>query len=167
MVDIARDPRWGRIAEGFGEDPYLTSQFAVAFVKGFQGKDLSESATIVACLKHYVAYDAAEGGRDYNTSEVSERTLRKIYLLPFEAGVKAGAGILMCAFNEISGIPATGNRFTLIDILRGEWDFDGFVVADFDAIVQLIPHGYAADEAQAAIVSTNAGVDRKWSVKLI
>lgn len=159
MVDIARDPRWGRIAECFGEDPYLASVMAQAKVRGFQGKSLVSPDTLVACLKHYVAYGAAEGGRDYNTCEVSERTLREVYLPPFKAGVKAGAGTLMSGFNEISGIPASGNRFTLTDILRGEWGFDGFVVSDWNSVKQLVDHGFAANEAQAGKQAVTAGVD--------
>jgi len=159
MVDIARDPRWGRIAECFGEDPYLASVMAQAKVRGFQGKSLASPDTLVACLKHYVAYGAAEGGRDYNTCEVSERTLREVYLPPFKAGVKAGAGTLMSGFNEISGISASGNRFTLTDILRGEWGFDGFVVSDWDSVKQLVNHGFAANEAQAGKQAVTAGVD--------
>ncbi len=159
MVDIARDPRWGRIAEGFGEDPYLASVFSAAKVRGFQGKELSNPFTLVACLKHFVAYGAAEGGRDYNTSEVSERTLRNVYLPPFKAGVEAGAGTLMSAFNEISGIPASGNRHTLTEILRDEWKFDGFVVSDWGSIAELIPHGFAEDSAHAAKEAVIAGVD--------
>jgi len=159
MVDIARDPRWGRIAEGFGEDPYLASIFAVACVRGFQGRDLSSVRTLVACLKHYVGYGAAEGGRDYNTCEVSERTLREVYLPPFKAGVEAGAGTVMSAFNEISGIPASANRHTLTEILKDEWRFGGFVVSDWDAVNELIKHGFAGDQARAARKALIAGVD--------
>lgn len=159
MVDIARDPRWGRIAEGAGEDPYLGSIMAAARVQGFQGKDLSSADKILSCLKHYVAYRGAEAGRDYNTVDISEKTLREIYLPPFKAGVKAGALSLMSAFNSLNGIPATANHFTLKKILRGEWKFKGFVISDWSAINELIMHGYAAGEADAAQKALRAGVD--------
>ncbi|UCF43519.1 MAG: glycoside hydrolase family 3 C-terminal domain-containing protein [Planctomycetota bacterium] len=159
MVDIARDPRWGRIAEGFGEDPYLASIFATACVRGFQGRDLSSVRSLVACLKHYVGYGAAEGGRDYNTCEIAERTLREVYLPPFKAGVEAGAATVMSAFNEISGIPAAANRRTLTEILKVEWRFEGFVVSDWDSVNELIKHGFAEDQAQAAHKALTAGVD--------
>lgn len=159
MVDVARDPRWGRIAEGFGEDPYLASVFAAACVRGFQGTDLSSVRTLVACLKHYVGYGAAEGGRDYNTCELSERTLRDVYLPPFKAGVEAGAATVMSAFNEISGIPASANRRMLTEILKGEWKFGGFVISDWDSVGELIKHGFAKDQAQAACKALTAGVD--------
>lgn len=159
MVDIARDPRWGRIAEGAGEDPYLGSVMAAARVRGFQGEDPASSDRIVACLKHYVGYGAAEGGRDYNTCEISERTLREIYLPPFKAGVEAGAGTVMSAFNEIGGVPTSASRFTLTDVLRGEWRFDGFVVSDWNAVGELVNHGIAADSAEAGKLGLWAGVD--------
>jgi len=153
MVDIARDPRWGRIAEGAGEDPFLGSAMAAAQVRGFQGSD------VLACAKHYVAYGAAEGGRDYNSTDMSERMLRQVYLPPFKAAVDAGVGTLMSAFNALNGVPTTANRHTLSDILRGEWKFEGFVVSDYDAVVQLIPHGVAATAQEAAIKAISAGVD--------
>jgi beta-glucosidase len=159
MVDIARDPRWGRIAEGSGEDPYLGSVMAAARVEGFQGKDLSASNAILCCLKHYVAYGAAEAGKEYSTVDMSERRLREVYLPPFKAGVKAGALSVMSAFNSLNGIPATANPFTLKTILRNEWSFKGFVVSDWDAIREVIVHGYAADEAEAAQKALEAGVD--------
>ena len=159
MVDIARDPRWGRIAEGFGEDPYLASVMAWAAVKGFQGDDLSSPDTILACAKHYVAYGAAEGGRDYNTVDISERTLREVYLPPFKAAVAAGVGTIMSAFNDLNGVPATANEYTLTTILRGEWGFQGFVVSDWNAIGELVVHGIAADGAEAAKLAVTAGVD--------
>jgi len=130
MVDIARDPRWGRIVEGSGEDPYLGSVMTAARVKGFQG-DLTDK-NLVACAKHFAAYGGAEGGRDYNIVDISERTLREIYLPPFKAAVDAGAMTLMCSFNEINGIPSSGNKKLLTDILRGEWKFDGFVESDWN-----------------------------------
>jgi beta-glucosidase len=159
MVDIARDPRWGRIAEGFGEDPWLGSQFAAAAVRGFQGSDFSQPGKVAACLKHYVGYGAAEGGRDYNTTEIGFPTLRNIYFPPFKAGVDAGAATLMSAFNCLNGVPASGNHFTLSEVLRGEWGFQGFVVSDWNAVAELINHGYAADRSQAAAFALTAGVD--------
>ncbi len=149
MVDIARDPRWGRIVEGAGEDPYLGSMIAAARVRGFQGKDISDPESLVACAKHYVAYGAVEGGRDYNTVDISEQLLREVYLPPFHAAVDAGVGTLMSAFNDLNGIPATANRHTLTEILRDEWKFTGFVVSDYDSIHEVIPHGIAADDSQA------------------
>ncbi|MCK4296038.1 MAG: beta-glucosidase BglX [Candidatus Marinimicrobia bacterium] len=159
MVDIARDPRWGRIAEGSGEDPYLGSVMARAKVLGFQGDELADPFTILACPKHFVAYGGAEGGKDYNTVDISERTLREIYLPPFKAAVGAGAGSIMSAFNEISGIPASANELTLTDILRGEWGFNGFVVSDWNSIGELVSHGIAADPYEAGYKALKAGVD--------
>ena len=159
MIDIARDPRWGRIAEGYGEDTWLASVLAAAAVRGFQGSDLSNAASLAACLKHYVAYGAAEGGRDYNTSEVSRRTLREVYLPPFKSGVDAGAATLMSAFNEISGIPATGCRYALTEVLKDEWGFDGYVVSDWSSIQEMINHGFAEDSAEAVSKALIAGVD--------
>ncbi|KOS04860.1 beta-glucosidase [Flavobacterium akiainvivens] len=159
MVDIARDPRWGRVSEGSGEDTYLGIQLAIARVKGFQGADLSAVNTILACTKHFAAYGAAEAGRDYNTVDMSERVLRETYLPPFKATVDAGVRTFMTSFNEISGVPATGSKFLLRDILKGEWKFDGFVVTDYTAINELIPHGFAKDSIHAGELSLKAGVD--------
>jgi beta-glucosidase len=159
MVDLARDPRWGRIAEGFGEDPWLGALDAAASVRGFQGTNVAAPDRVVACLKHFAGYGAAEGGRDYNTTEISEFTLRNFYLPQFKAGVDAGALTVMSAFNELSGMPASANRYTLTEILRGEWKFPGFVVSDWDAVGELIPHGLAADGAEAARLALTAGVD--------
>lgn len=160
MVDIARDPRWGRIVEGAGEDPYLGSAMAKASVEGFQGSDLADHNTIVACPKHYVAYGAAEGGRDYNTVDVSERVLRETYLPPFKAAiVDAGAGTIMSAFNELDGVPASANQYTLTTILREEWGFDGFVVSDWNSVGELLNHGIAETRAEAAKEAISAGVD--------
>jgi beta-glucosidase len=159
MIDIARDPRWGRIAEGCGEDPYLTAQMGVAMVEGFQGENLSDPERIAACLKHYVGYGAAEGGRDYNTTWIPEGLLRDVYLPPFHAGVKAGAATLMSAFNDLNGVPTSGNAFTLRTILRDEWGFDGMVVSDWNSVIEMIPHGFAADEKDAAAKAIAAGVD--------
>ncbi len=159
MVDIARDARWGRIVEGSGEDPYLGSVMARARVRGFQGADYSAADKIVACAKHFVAYGAAEAGRDYNTTDMSERVLREVYLPPFKAAVDAGVGTFMTAFNDLNGVPATGNPFLLTDVLRGEWKFDGFVVSDYTAVLELMNHRLAATEAEAAQQALNAGTD--------
>lgn len=159
MVDLARDPRWGRIAEGFGEDPYLGSLDAAASVRGFQGTNMADSDRVAACLKHYVGYGATEGGRDYNTTEISKFTLRNFYLPQFKAGIDAGAMTIMSAFNDLDGIPASANRFTLTDVLRNEWNFKGFVVSDYESVSELIDHGLAADDAQAARFALTAGVD--------
>jgi beta-glucosidase len=159
MVDIARDARWGRIAEGVGEDPFLGKIFAKARVKGFQGNDLADPRTILACAKHYVAYGAAEAGKDYNTVDISIHTLREIYLPPFQAAVEAGVGTIMSAFNELSGIPATANHFILTQILRKEWNFKGFVVSDFNSIRELMDHGFAATLEEASKKAMNAGLD--------
>src|SRR5262249_1815827 len=159
MLDIARDARWGRIAEGGGEDPYLVSAFAAAQVRGYQGNSYASPGKILGCAKHWVAYGAAEAGRDYNTTEVSERTLREIYFPPFKAAVDAGVGTFMSSFNDLNGIPATANQFTLDQVLRKEWKFDGFVVSDYDGIRELIVHGIASDEAGAAQAALSAGGD--------
>lgn len=159
MVDIARDPRWGRIAEGAGEDPFLGMAMAQARVRGFQATDLTSGRRIAACPKHYVGYGAAEGGRDYNTTDFSERTLRDIYLPPFKAAFEAGAGTVMSSFNEISGTPATANPLILRTILRDEWGWPGVVLSDYDAVRELIPHGFAADLKEAARLSILAGLD--------
>ena len=166
MVDIARDPRWGRIVEGAGEDPYLGSAMARAQVRGFQGRDYSAPDRVVACAKHWVGYGAAEGGRDYNTTEISERTLREVYLPPFKAALDAGVGTFMSAFNDLNGVPASANPFTLTRVLRGEWKFDGFVVSDYESIKELINHGVAADEAEAARAALSAGVDMEMVSRL-
>lgn len=159
MVDIARDPRWGRIAEGSGEDPFLGVAMARARVLGFQGSDYSAPDKVVACAKHWVAYGAAEGGRDYNTTDVSERTLREVYFPPFRAAVDAGVGTFMSAFNDLNGVPTSANPLTLTSVLRGEWKFDGMVVSDYESVRELINHGIAANEKEAATAGLNAGVD--------
>jgi beta-glucosidase len=166
MVDIARDPRWGRIAEGSGEDPFLGSVMARARVRGFQGHDYSAGDKVVACAKHWVAYGAAEAGRDYNTTDVSERTLREVYFPPFKAAVDAGVGTFMSAFNDLNGVPASANRFTLTEVLRGEWKFDGFVVSDYTSVEELIKHGVATDGAEAAREALSAGVDMEMVSRL-
>ena len=166
MVDIARDAHWGRIAEGSGEDPCLGSAMAAAWVRGYQGKKLSDSTSMVACAKHFVAYGGAEGGRDYNTVNISQRTLRDIYLPPFKAALDAGAGTFMSAFNSLQGVPASANRQTLTDILRTEWGFRGFVVSDWDSIGELVQHGVALDGREAALKAITAGVDMDMQSKL-
>ena len=158
MLDIARDPRWGRIAEGSGEDTYLDTQMGVAMVKGYQGETIDQTS-MAACVKHFVAYGAAEGGRDYNSTGVSERTLRNVYLPPFEACVEAGVMTLMTSFNDNDGIPSTGNGFLVNDVLRGEWGFKGFVVSDWASIHEMVNHGYAEDNKHAGELAFNAGVD--------
>ncbi|HEY1792060.1 MAG TPA: beta-glucosidase BglX [Opitutaceae bacterium] len=159
MVDIARDARWGRITEGAGEDPFLGAAFARAYVRGYQGERLSDPGSILACAKHFVGYGAAEGGREYNTTEISERTLRGVYLPPFHAAVEAGAGTLMSAFNSLDGVPASANHFTLTDVLKDEWGFKGFVVSDWTSVKEIMLHGIADDERTAARKSFMAGVD--------
>jgi beta-glucosidase len=159
MVDIARDPRWGRIVEGAGEDPYLGSVIAAARVRGFQGANVADPQSLVACAKHFVGYGAAEGGRDYNSSEIPEDTLREIYLPPFHAAVEAGVGTLMSAFEDLNDVPASANYHTLTEILRKEWRFDGFVVSDYNSVHELVPHGVAADDEQAGLEALTAGVE--------
>ena len=159
MIDISRDPRWGRIAESFGEDPYLTSRFAVAIIEGYQGDDLSAPGTIAASAKHFAGYGASEAGRDYNTTNIPENELRNVYLPPFKAAVDVGVATLMASFSDLNGVPASGNRFLMQDILRDEWDFDGFVVSDWDSIDQLTDHGFAADGRDAARKAVTAGVN--------
>src|SRR6266436_9629099 len=166
MLDIARDPRWGRITEGAGEDPYLGAAFARARVMGFQGPDYSAPGKILACAKHWVAYGAAEGGRDYNTTDMSEQTLREIYFPPFKAAINAGAGTVMSAFNDLNGVPTSANPFTLTKVLRGEWKFDGFVVSDYTSVKELINHGAAANDKDAAQAALNAGVDMEMVSRL-
>lgn len=159
MVDIARDPRWGRIAEGAGEDPYLGAAIARAYVRGYQGDRLDAPDSILACAKHFVGYGAAEGGRDYNTTEISERTLRDVYLPPFHAAVDSGVATLMSAFNSLNGVPSSANPFTLTHVLREEWGFQGFVDSDWTAIHELKLHGIAGDDRTAARKGFLAGVD--------
>lgn len=159
MVDIARDPRWGRICEGAGEDTWLGSKIAGARVKGFQGENLSDNNTVVACVKHYAAYGAATAGRDYNTTDMSDRMLHEIYLPPFKAALDAGAGTIMTSFNELNGVPATGNHYLLNEILKTRWGFKGFVVTDYTSVEEMVNHGNVADSKQAGEVAINAGVD--------
>ncbi|WP_191556217.1 glycoside hydrolase family 3 N-terminal domain-containing protein [Metabacillus idriensis] len=160
MVDLVRDPRWGRVMESTGEDPYLNSRFSEAFVRGFQGTDLtSDLNRVAACVKHFAAYGAAEGGRDYNTVDVSERALREYYLPSYKAALDAGCEMVMTAFNTVDGIPATGNKKLMRDVLRAEWGFDGVLISDWGAVKEMIPHGVAADETEAALKAFQAGVD--------
>ncbi|HLT90155.1 MAG TPA: beta-glucosidase BglX [Woeseiaceae bacterium] len=158
MVDIARDPRWGRIAEGAGEDPWLGARIAAARVHGFQGDDLAGLDTVLACAKHFAAYGAAQAGRDYHTVDISLRTLWEVYLPPFEAAAGAGVATFMTAFNELNGVPATASRYLLTDVLQQHWGFEGFTVSDYTAVNELVPHGYARDEAHAAALALHAGV---------
>ncbi len=165
MVDVAHDPRWGRVAEGYGEDPYTSSVFSMASVAGYQGNNLSDEYSIAACLKHYVGYGASEGGRDYVYTEISRQTLWSTYLPPFKAGVDAGAATIMSAFNDISGIPATANHYTLTSVLKENWGFDGFVVSDWSAVKQLKDQGVAATSEEATLKAFNAGVDMDMADK--
>jgi len=159
MVDISRDPRWGRTAEGAGEDAYLGAAMARAYIRGYQGDDLSQPGRVAASVKHYAAYGAAEAGREYNTTDMSEIRLRQVYLPPYKAAVEAGAATMMSAFNALNGVPASANPFLLDKILRGEWGFDGFVVSDYTAVMELMNHGIALDPASATCKAITAGVD--------
>ena len=158
MLDIARDPRWGRMAEGSGEDPYLDARMAEAMIYGYQGRT-ADSTSMAACIKHFVGYGAAEGGRDYNSTLIPEHLLRNVYLPPFEAGVQAGAMTLMTSFNDNDGVPSTGNTYILKDILRNEWGFDGLVVTDWNSMGEMINHGFGTDRKAVAEKAVNAGVD--------
>ena len=159
MLDVARDPRWGRVAEGSGEDPYLDVQMGLAMVRGYQGDDLSDPTAMAACIKHFVGYGAAEGGRDYNSTMISERSLRNTYFPAFKATADAGAATLMTSFNEIDGIPSTGNKWLLKDILRDEWGWEGMVVTDWNSAGEMIAHGFSNDLKHTAEQAVNAGVD--------
>lgn len=159
MIDVARDARWGRVSEGYGEDPYTNAEFCVASVNGYQGKKLSDQTSIAACLKHYIGYSLSEGGRDYHYSDVSAQTLWETFMPPYEAGVKAGVATLMSGFNDISGIPASANHYTLTEILKERWKHDGFVVSDWGSINNLIAQGFAKDKKEAAYKSFMAGVE--------
>jgi beta-glucosidase len=159
MVDIARDPRWGRVMEGAGEDPYLASKIAYARVKGFQGDKPGEINSLMACAKHFAAYGAAIGGRDYNSVDMSDRLLWEVYLPPFKAAVDANVATFMTSFNDINGVPSTGNKYLLRDILKGKWDFEGFVVSDWGAVGEMINHGTVKNEFEAALSAITAGCD--------
>ncbi len=165
MVDISRDPRWGRVMEGAGEDPYLGSLIAKARVKGFQGNGLGNVNAIMACVKHFAAYGAATAGRDYNTVDMSDRLLWEVYLPPFKAALDAGAATFMNAFNDLNGIPATGNSYLQRDILKGKWNFKGFVVSDWGSIGEMVQHGFAKDKSQATQLAITAGSDMDMESK--
>ncbi len=164
MVDIARDPRWGRIVEGAGEDPYLGSAMAAAQVRGFQGDYIGAPDHILACVKHFAGYGAAVGGRDYDESYISETQLQNVYLPPFQAAVKAGVGSVMSAYMDLNDVPATGNKWLLQDVLRDDWGFKGFVVSDANAVKSLAAHGFAKDLPDAAVRALNAGVDMEMAI---
>lgn len=166
MLDISRDSRWGRIAESPGEDPYLASLLGKAYIEGFQSNDLSNPTSMAACAKHFIGYGAAIGGRDYNTVNLSEPLLRNLYLPPFKSAIDAGAATVMTSFNEINGIPVTGNEFLLKQILRDELQFNGFVVSDWDSTKEMVTHGFARDEKHAAELSANAGLDMEMTSKV-
>jgi len=163
MIDITRDPRWGRIAESLGEDAYLASELGVAMVEGFQGDDLASVGSIAACAKHFAGYGAVESGRDYATTNVSENELRNVHLRPFKAAIDAGASTLMTSFSDLDGVPATGNDFLLRQVLREEWGFDGFVVSDWDSVRQLAIHGLTDNDAASALAAATAGVDMEMA----
>nr|ALV86508.1 glycosyl hydrolase family [uncultured bacterium 20] len=166
MVDIARDPRWGRIVEGAGEDPYLGSRIAAAQVRGFQGTNVADRERVLACVKHFAGYGAGSGGRDYDSAFIADAELHNVYLPPFKAAVDAGAGSLMSAYMDLNDVPATGNAFLLQDVLRRDWGFKGFVVSDAEAVGNLITHGFAADKADAAARALTAGVDMEMTLPL-
>lgn len=159
MIDITHDPRWGRVMEAYGEDPYVNARFCEAAVKGYQGENLSDEGSIAACLKHYVGYGESEGGRDYFPTDISNQMLWDTYFPPYEAGVKAGAATVMSSFNTLNGIPATCNPYTLQEVLRGKWGFEGFVVSDWEAVMQIVLQGCAADKKEAGEKAINSGLD--------
>ncbi len=163
MLDIGRDPRWGRVAETLGEDPYLTSVLGAAMVKGFQGDDLTKPDAIAACGKHFAGYGASESGRDYNTTNIPESELRNVHLVPFKAALDAGVASFMTSFSDLNGVPASGNEFLLKQILRTEWGFDGFVVSDWDSVRQLSVHGLTSDDKESAFEAANAGLDMEMT----
>ena len=179
MVDVSHEPRWGRISEAAGEDPYLNAVLAAARVKAIQGSDYSAPDKLVASPKHFAAYGQPESGRDYNTTDMSEQRLRNLYLPPFKAAVDAGADTVMCSFNAINGVPGCGNDYTMNEILKGEWDFDGFVESDWTAVAEMracppknpdageCGHGVAADGPGAAALALNSGVDSEMTSTLI
>jgi beta-glucosidase len=163
MVDISRDARWGRIAESFGEDPYLSARMAAAFVQGYQSPMPGRPLGIAACVKHFGGYGAAEAGRDYGSTPIPPRELNDVYLKPYEGGVKAGALTVMSAFNELDGVPCTGSHFLLTEVLRQRWGFEGLVVSDWESVVEMIPHGFAKDQREAAMKAVNAGLDMEMT----
>ena len=166
MVDITRDPRWGRIAESLGEDPHLCSVLGAAMVQGFQGDDLNEPGSIAACAKHFAGYGAVESGLDYNTANIPENELRNVYLQPFKAAMDAGVATFMASFSDLNGIPASGNEFLMKQVLRQEWGFDGFVVSDWESIPELTVHGFTANDRDAAFEAVNAGIDMEMASTL-
>ncbi len=159
MIDVAYDPRWGRVVEGYGEDPYTNSVFCVSAVKGYQGDNLADPTKVASCLKHFVGYSRSEGGRDYQYTDVPDQALWETYYPPYEAGVKAGAQTVMASFNDINGIPATANHHTMTEILKDKWGFDGLIVSDWEGVIQLVSQGVAADSKDAARLAINAGLD--------
>ncbi|MEQ8549697.1 MAG: glycoside hydrolase family 3 N-terminal domain-containing protein [Cyclobacteriaceae bacterium] len=159
MVDVARDPRWGRVSESYGEDPYANSAFAVAAIEGYQGNNLADKYTIAACMKHYVGYSLSEGGRDYHYSDVSDQTLWETFMPPYEAGIAAGAATVMSGFNDMTGVPASANYYTLTEVLKEKWGHDGFVVSDWGSIRNIVDQGVAADRKEAGLKAINAGVE--------
>ncbi|EED33450.1 periplasmic beta-glucosidase [gamma proteobacterium NOR5-3] len=163
MIDITRDPRWGRIAESLGEDPYLCSKLGAAMVRGFQSDDLSAPDAIAACAKHFAGYGAAEGGRDYNTANIPENEMRNVYLRPFKAAAEAGVATFMSAFCDLNGVPATGNRWLMDEILRQEWSYQGMVVSDWESVVEMSVHGFTHDDEQAAYEAAMAGIDMEMA----
>jgi beta-glucosidase len=165
MIDIARDPRWGRIVEGAGEDPFLGSRMAAAHVRGFQGQDPSSPNRVLACMKHFAGYGAADGGRDYDAAYIPDAELYNVYLPPFKAAVDAGVGSAMSAYMDLNDVPATGNAFLLRDVLRKQWGFKGFVVSDANAVGNLVTHGFAEDKSDAAYRALTAGVDMEMSLR--
>ncbi|WP_420180921.1 glycoside hydrolase family 3 N-terminal domain-containing protein [Paenarthrobacter sp. TA1.8] len=167
MIDVSREPRWGRVVEGFGEDPYLNAVFGEAMIRGYQGDDLSSNASIAACAKHFVGYSAAEGGRDYNTTDISVQRLHNVYLEPFRAAVAAGVASVMASFNAVSGVPMHANREMLTDVLKNEWGHDGIVVADAGGVGELVDHGIAADASDAGRLALSAGLDVEMGGSLL
>jgi beta-glucosidase len=165
MLDIARDSRWGRIAESPGEDPFLASKLSEAYVKGFQGDSLNDPTSLIACAKHFVGYGGAIGGRDYNTVIINEALLHNVYLPSFKAAVDANAQTFMTAFNEVNGVPASGDKKMLTDILRNQYGFNGFVVSDWDSVEEMIAHGFASDHKHAAELSLHAGLNMEMNSK--
>jgi beta-glucosidase len=166
MIDITRDPRWGRIAESLGEDPYLCGTLGSAMVRGFQGAQLSDHGTIAACAKHFAGYGAVEGGLDYNTANIPENELRNVYLVPFKRALDAGVATFMSSFSDLNGVPATGNEFLMRQVLRDEWGFEGFVVSDWDAIRELTVHGFSADDREAVQAAISAGINMEMASSL-
>ena len=159
MIDISRDARWGRIAESFGEDTYLNTIMGVAMIRGYQTDDLTNPSAMAACAKHFVGYGASESGKDYNTTWIPEVQMRDVYLPPFQAAAEAGCATFMCSFNDINGVPSTGNQHLNIEILRNEWGYDGVLVSDWGSAENMIPHGFAHDLKEAAEIAANAGMD--------